>query len=143
MDLTGGALGADVGGNGGAEGGATGGASGKDGGRGGAVVDGFLDVAGGGGGLPRLGGTGGGTFGTRTSVDDCVLRSGISALNRPPGFSGVLRRFAINGLEGCGGDDSVLCTAGLRAFILGAGGGLGARAVGSFGGEGRDGSGSD
>ena len=54
-----------------------------------------------------------------------------------------MRRFATNGFDGCGGDDSVVCAAGLKALTLGAGGGFDVGAIGGLGIELRDGSGSD
>lgn len=110
-------------------GGAEGGAGADECGGGGAAVEGFLDDIGGGGGFDVPGG-GGGALGGR-SDEDCGLCTG---------FGGTLRRFATNGFEGCGGDDSVvcgegLCGAGFNAFIRGAVGGFGADEIGGFGAE--------
>ena len=46
---------------------------------------------------------------------------------------GALRRLATKGLVGCGGEDSVVCSAGRNASILAAGGGFGAAEVGGLG----------
>lgn len=55
-----------------------------------------------------------------------------------------MRRLATIGFEDCGGgDDSVVRGFGLKAFSLGAVGGLGAEDVGGFGGVFLDISGSD
>lgn len=109
---------------------AEGGAAGVEGavnggGGGGAAVEGFLDVTGGGGGFAAPG-RGGGARGGRS---ECALWAG---------FGGGLRKFATNGFaaaDGCGGDDSVVCGAGLKAFSLGAVGGFGAEEVGGLGAE--------
>lgn len=147
VDRTGGGLGMDAGGGGalgggagtldggrgaglGGGGGAEGGVGALDGGGGGgAAADGFRDVIGGGGGFPPLGG-GGGARGGRSEVD----------FN---GFGGGLRRFATMGLDGCGGDDSMVFGVGLSAFNLGAVGGFGAAKVGGLGGDVLDISGSE
>ena len=115
----GGGRGAEVGGGGGA----TGGEDTVDIGRGGAVVDGFLDVIGGGGRFAVVGGGGG-------------ARGGRSELNLGAGLGGGFRICAASGLAAeadCGGDDSVVCGVGLKAFSLGAVGGFGTEEVGGFG----------
>ena len=100
---------------------------------GGAAVEGFLDVIGGGGGLAAPGTEG-------------RYRGGRSELALSAGFGGGLRRFATSGfaaVAGCGGDDSVVCGVGLNAFSLGAVGGFGTEEVGGFGAKLRGVSGSE
>ena len=135
--LLGGGRGAEAGGGGGAAGvEGTAGAGGK-----GAAADGFLDVIGGGGGFAPLGG-GGGARGGSSELD----RKEASDFGRWAGFGGGFLRFATSGLaaaNGCGGEDSVVCGLGLKAFSLGAVGGFGAMEVGGFGADCLDVSGSD
>lgn len=71
------------------------------------AVEGFRDVIGGGGGLD-VPGSGGGALGGVMSADDLFDRMGISEFGRCRDFWGVFRRLAINGFDGCGGDDSVV-----------------------------------
>lgn len=122
-------------------GGAAGGEGTADGGGGGAAADGFLEVIGGGGGFATLGG-GGGARGGSSELD----RKGASEFGLWAGFGGGFLRFATSGLaaaDGCGGEDSVVCGLGLKAFNLGAVGGFGAEEVGGFGADCLDVSGSD
>lgn len=112
-----------------------------DGGGGGAADDGFLDVIGGGGGFAPLGG-GGGARGGSSELD----RRKASEFGLWAGLGGGFLRFATSGLaaaDGCGGEDSVVCGLGLRAFSLGAVRGFGAEEAGGFGAESLDVSGSD
>lgn len=137
MGILRGGRGAEAGGGGGA----AGGEGTADGGGGGAAVDGFLAVIGGGGGFAPLGGGGGGRGGS-SELD----RKGISECGLCAGFGGGFLRDATSGLaaaDGCGGEDSVVCGLGLKAFNLGAVGGFGAEEVGAFGADCLDVSGSD
>lgn len=140
MGALGGGRGAEAGGGGGAAGGeGTEGTADSDGG--GAAADGFLDVIGGGGGLAPLGG-GGGARGGSSELD----RKEASEFGLWTGFEGGFLRFATSGLaavDGCGGEDSVVCGLGLKAFNLGAVGSFGAEEVGGFGADSLDVSGSD
>lgn len=132
----GGGRGAEAGGRGGA---ASGEGTVDDGGKG-AAADGFLDVIGGGGGFAPLGGGGGARGGSSELDRKEAYEFGLWA-----GFGGFLR-FATSGLaaaDGCGGEDSVVCGLGLKAFNLGAVGGFGAEEVGGFGADCLDVSGSD
>ena len=78
---------------------------------------------------------GGGALGGVISVDALLDRSGISEFGRWRGFKDGLRRWAINGFDGCGGDDSVVWGEGLNEFGLGAIGGFGKDEIGGLGAE--------
>lgn len=136
----GGGRGADAGGGGGAAGGE--GTEGiADSGGAGAAADGLLDVIGGREGLAPLGG-GGGARGGSSELD----RKEASEFGLWAGFGGGFLRFASIGLaaaDGCGGEDSVVCGLGLKAFNLGAVGAFGVKEVGGFGADSLDVSGSD
>ncbi len=139
MGALGGGRGAEAGGGGGAAGGE--GTAEGGGGGGTAAAEGFLDVIGGGGGFGPLGG-GGGARGGSSELD---LKE-ASELGLWAGFGGDFLRLATSGLaaaDGCGGEDSVVCGTGLKAFNLGAVGGFGAEEVGGFGADCLDVSGSD
>ena len=133
----GGGRGAEAGGGGGAAGGA-----GITGGSGeGAAADEVCNVFGGGGGFTPLGG-GGGARGGRSELD----RKDASELGLCAGFGGGFLRFASNELDaadGCGGEDSVVCGLGLKAFKRGTVGGFGTKGVGGFSADGLEVSGSE
>lgn len=110
---------------------------------GGGAAEGFRELIGGGGGFSVLGSGGGGALGGVISVDALLDRSGISEFGRWRGFRDGLRRWAINGFDGCKGDDSVVWGVGLKDFGLGTIGGFATDKMGGLGAEVRDVSGSE
>lgn len=112
-------------------------------GRGGAADEGFRELTGGGGGFDVPGSGGGGALGGVVSDGAIVDRSGTSEFGRWRGFRDGLRRCAINGFDGCEGDDSVVWGVGLKEFGLGTIRGFGAGEIGGLGVEVRDVSGSE
>lgn len=112
-------------------------------GGGGAAIEGFLDVMGGGGGFDVPGRGGGGALGGVTSEDKLLDLRGISELGRRTGLSGGFRKLEIIAFGSCEGDDSVVWGIGLRPLGRGAFGGFGAEEKGGLGIEARDVSGSE